>query len=410
MKFFVLTFLMLLLGNGPILIGQSIQVSLDDIDRLAENHSPEWEQFENHLEILVQGENADAVRLNPELHYDLEYLNTDPRSEREQFAFIEQELRTPGHFRNLRQYRDQRVEEVKKEIESSKSEWLADMRFGFIRIVLINEQLSELEKFQRLPDRFMESLELRSQEGETSLIEDQLLKMSSYQLSSLIDELKFLAEKEKSEWLIRMGLGEDQVVNFVGSFSDPATTIPVKEDLLAMLEQAPGRQASALARQSAQQSIDLEESRRWPSVSVRAGYKTLNSDLHGFVAGISMPIPLLNRNRPAIEQARAHERMSSLAYTATVDRQNRELIQALGALNNIQSKLEEFPADAGSTERFINTLAVAYEEGEQSLSDILNTLNIVAETHYTRFGQLKRAYEQVMIIETLTGRSVLNAY
>ena len=235
MKFFVLTLLMLLLGNGPILIGQSIQVSLDDIDRLAENHSPEWEQFENHLEILVQGENADAVRLNPELHYDLEYLNTDPRSEREQFAFIEQELRTPGHFRNLRQYRDQRIEEVKKEIESSKSEWLADMRFGFIRIVLINEQLSELQKLQRLPDRFMEALELRSQEGETSLIEEQLLKMSSYQLSSLIDELKLLAEKEKSEWLIKMGLGEDQIVDFVGSFSDPTISIPGKEDLLAML-------------------------------------------------------------------------------------------------------------------------------------------------------------------------------
>ena len=136
----------------------------------------------------------------------------------------------------------------------------------------------------------------------------------------------------------------------------------------------------------------------------------MNPDVHGFVAGVSLPIPLLNRNRSAIEQARAHERMTTLVYTATVDRQNRKLIQAWDALNNIQSKLEEFPAVTGSTERFINTLAVAYEEGEQSLSDILNTLNMMAETHHTRFGQLERAYEQVMIIEALTGRSVLNAY
>lgn len=401
---------MLFLVNVPFLMGQSIQVSLDDVERLAEDHSPEWEQFEHRMEVLVQDQRTDAVRLNPELHYDLEYLNTDPRSEREHFAYIEQELRTPGHFRNLRRYRDQRIEEIQKEIESSKSEWLAEMRFGFVRIVLIKEQLSELEKLQRLPDRFMEALELRSQEGETSLIEEQLLKMSSYQLSSLIDELQLLAQQEKSEWLIRMGLDEDQSVDFMGSFSDPGIAIPEKEDLLAMLDQAPERRASALSRQSAQQSIDLEESRRWPSFSVRAGYKTLSPDFHGFMAGVSMPIPLLNRNRPAIEQARAQERMTTLAYTATVDRQNRQLIHALGVLNNIQSKLDEFPADTGRTESFINTLAVAYEEGEQSLSDILNTLNMMAETHRTRFGQLERAYEQVMTIEALTGKSLLSSY
>ncbi|REL32878.1 TolC family protein [Rhodohalobacter sp. SW132] len=410
MKSFLLTLLMLFLVNAPVLPGQSIQVSLDDVEQFAEKHSPEWEQFNHRLEFMVQGENADAVRLNPELHYDLEYLNSDPRSEREHFAFIEQELRTPSHFRNLRQYRDQRVEAINKEIKSSKSKWLADMRFGFIRIVLIKEQLSGLEQLQRLPDHFMEALELRSQEGETSLIEEQLLKMSRYQLQSLIRELELSLEQQKSEWLIRMGIDNDQHVEFVGSFSDPEITIPGKEELMVLLDQAPERQATDLARQSARQSIDLEESRRWPSFSVRAGYKTLNPDFHGFMAGVSIPIPLLNRNRPAIEQARAQERMSALTYSATVDRQNRQLNQAWDALYSIRSGLNELPEETAGTDNFINTLTVAYEEGEQSLNDVLNTLNMMADTHRTKFSQLEQAYEQVMIIEAVTGRSVLMAY
>lgn len=389
---------------------QSLRISLDDVEELSELHSPDWEQFKYQLETLIESERGDAMRLNPVLNYDMEYLNNSPQSEREQFAFIEQKLRTPGHFRNLRRYRDIRIEEVRKEIEAEKAEWLADMRLGFIRIVLLKEELSDLENLQRLPDRFMDALEARAQERETSLIEEQLLKMSGYQLTSLVDERRLLLETEKTEWLTKMGLSDETNVEFSGSFSDVDILLPEKENLLAMLDQAPGREAASLAQRSAGQSVELEESRRWPSFELRAGYKSLNPDIHGFMAGVSLPIPLLNRNRPAVEQARSQERINALAYRATVERQDRELSRARDALYDIRSGLDQFPGHTQSSQDLINALTAAYEEGEQSLSEVLNALSLTADTYRTWYNQLDRAYEQVKIIEALTGRPVLNTH
>ena len=407
MKHLILILSILLSSSA--LYAQDLQISLQDIEQISETYSQEWQQFEHQREYRARGESAAATRLNPTLNYDLEFLDTDTRSEWEQFAFIEQTFRTPGHFRNLRRQRDLRIEEIEQETEAEKSNWMADMRQGFILVVLAQEEVENLEEFYTLIERFMDAQERRAAEGETSIIDDQLLKMSSYRLNSLIDERRIEMENRKSAWLSRMGLDdEERNIEFTGSFSELNHTLPDAHELVAILEQSPGRQTDRLALEAAGQSVTLEESRRWPSFDVRAGYKTLNPDFHGFMVGVSLPIPLLNRNTPAIEEARALERLQELRLTSAEMQQNRRVIQSLNTFREYSQKLEDFPGLAADTEQFINALVAAYEEGEQSLSEILNTLSLLADTSRTRFSQLERTYEEIMILEALTGNTILD--
>lgn len=408
MKKLFLIHLLLILLSAPALTAQDLQITLHDIKDLSGAHSPEWQQFEHQKEYQTRRESAAVTRLNPTLNYDLEFLDTDIRSEWEQFAFIEQTFRTPGHFRNLRQHRDLRIKEIERETKAEKAVWMANTRHQFISVVLAKKELENLEEFYLLIERFIDAQEQRAGEGETSLIDDQLLKMSGYRLSSMIDERRIEMENRKSAWLSRMGLDNlERDIEFTGSFAEPNFALPEAQDLMKMLEQSPGRLAHRLAVDNAANSINLEESRRWPSFDVRAGYKALNPDLHGFMIGVSLPIPLMNRNSPAIQKAQALERVQELRLTSAGIEQNRRVIQSLNTIDTYIRKLDEFPKIAGDPEQFINSLVVAYEEGEQSLSDILNTLSLLADTYRTRFYQLEKTYEQIMILEALTGNLIL---
>lgn len=403
----IILILSILLSSSA-LYAQDLQISLQDIEELSETYSSELQQFNYLREYQSRGESASATRLNPTINYDFEFLDSDGRAEREQYAYIEQTFRTSGHFRNLRQRRNLRIEEIKQETEAEKAAWMADIRQGFILAVLAGEELENLEEFYALIERFMEAQERRAAEGETSLIDDQLLSMSSYRLSSLIDERRIEMENRKSAWLSRMGLDdEERDIEFTGSFSELDHTLPGAGELIAILEQSPGRLADRIALDRAEHSIDLEESRRWPSFDVSAGYKTLNPDLHGFVVGVSFPIPLLNRNTPAIEEARAQERLQELRLTSAEMQQARRVVQSLNTIQEYSQKLADFPVLAGDPEEFINALVAAYEEGEQSLSEILNTLSLLADTSRTRFSQLEKIYEEIMILEALTGKMIL---
>jgi len=166
MKHLILILSILLSSSA--LYAQDLQISLQDIEQISETYSQEWQQFEHQREYRARGESAAATRLNPTLNYDLEFLDTDTRSEWEQFAFIEQTFRTPGHFRNLRQQRDLRIEEIEQETEAEKGNWMADMRQGFILVVLAQEEVENLEEFYTLIERFMDAQERRAAEGETS--------------------------------------------------------------------------------------------------------------------------------------------------------------------------------------------------------------------------------------------------
>ena len=51
-----------------------------------------------------------------------------------------------------------------------------------------------------------------------------------------------------------------------------------------------------LATEALEKDIGLEKGNIFPSLSVAGGYKNVEDEFTGFVIGLSMPIPVLNRN------------------------------------------------------------------------------------------------------------------
>jgi outer membrane protein, heavy metal efflux system len=128
----------------------------------------------------------------------------------------------------------------------------------------------------------------------------------------------------------------------------------------------------------------LAQRERTPSPTVIAGFKRESSNatarLNGFVAGLSIPLPLLDRRTGAIAAAEAEHRRR----TAEVEALQRTLAltarAAFAATNTIEQQVEALRAELGEESRLALTAAeVAYAEGEITLIEWLDAVRAYQE-------------------------------
>ena len=393
---------------------RQIEVALHDIRELAETHSQEWHLLEFRRDYTSLEAEAMARPLNPSIAYDLEFLDNGTHSEYEHSLYLEKQFRTPSHYRNLRDYRDRRITLHERELHRDQSDWLAETRAGFIRIILAREEIELLRHLKRQVEQLTDAVEARAHEGEASLLDEQLLKMSSYQLQVAMDNRSLEMNRLIADWKSRMGLSGEYDIRFSGSFviDDEAgekIVLPPEEELLRILDDSPEAIAQRAALQSARQQTVLEQSRRWPSFQLEAGYMQMNPGWHGFLAGVSLPLPVLNANTASIERARIGEQMEQETYDATLQRRQQNIVRIMNALQQYENRLADFPHKQTHPESFLNALETAYEEGERTLSDVLNALGVLTETYRARFEQLETFYEHVTTLEALTGRTFIGS-
>jgi len=228
--------------------------------------------------------------------------------------------------------------------------------------------------------------------------------MSSYQLQARIDEQALKLNQLISSWKVRMGFDEDEDIRFVGNFEDPGVVLPDTGNLFAMLSESPGARANRQAYEAAGLEKILEQNRRFPAIELSAGYKQLTPDWHGFLVGVAIPLPLLNRNTDAIAQAHALERLEQANLESTLREQNLTVLQMLQSLRTYEEKAEQFPAHLENPEQFLDAMAISYEEGMHSLTDFLNILSLMADSYQTKYSQLQNYYSVATGLEAITGQ------
>jgi len=383
---------------------QNVEITLDQIRELSEQHSPQWQQFENRQDYQVSGERASAARLNPAIAYNLEFLDDGRQSDYEHDIYLQKEFRTPGHFRNLRNRRDSRIRLIEHETEQNRAEWLATTRFGFIRIVLMQQELKMVEQLKEHLDRLISASARRAEEGEVSPLDNRLIEMSSYQLHARINEQNINLERLITAWRNRMGFDEDTELLFTGNFEEPDFTFPEIEDLLTILIESPQAKANRQSVEAAGFEEALEQARRFPSFELSAGYKHLTPHWQGFLVGVAIPLPLLNQNTDAIAQARVLEQIERINMESAQKEQSQLMLQLLQAIRTYEEKLTQFPGHLHQPEQFLNSLTISYEEGTYSLTDFLNTLGLMADSYETKFNQLENYYAFATEIEAITGQ------
>jgi cobalt-zinc-cadmium efflux system outer membrane protein len=181
--------------------------------------------------------------------------------------------------------------------------------------------------------------------------------------------------------------------------------VPSADDLAQRLAASPSvaRWRTELARRDALRARATSE--RVPDVTLRAGPRWLSGpDDAAVVVGVSIPLPLWNRNRGAI--AEAEHRGAKLAAEASADRIRAatDLATARVGLKASSEEAELLRARVlPGTERAVDTLRRGYEGGRFAQIEVLDAerARLAAREQYLR--ALVEAHHSAQQIERLTG-------
>jgi len=181
--------------------------------------------------------------------------------------------------------------------------------------------------------------------------------------------------------------------------------VPSRDDLAQRLEQSPGvaRWQAELAQRDALRAGARSE--RAPDVTLSAGPRLLSgTDETALVVGVSLPLPLWNRNRGAI--AEAEHRLAKLAAEARAAR-----VRAVTELVTARVGLEASSEEAAllrtrvlpGTERAVEALRRGYQAGRFAQVEVLDAerARLAAREQYLK--ALSEAHHSAQQIERLTG-------
>jgi len=387
----------------------SAAIRLGEVDALAREHSPELTRIRVRFEGVARAAEVLARPANPVLGWNVEFLDESGQAIWEHAVFLEKSFRLPGFRRSLLGQVDSRVRGAELERDRQEVVWLAEARHGFVQVALAEAEVESLNRMESLVDRIRTAARARSAEGELSMPQLRLLEMGEYRLRALLSERVVERDRRRSEWATRMGLTEVGAFLFDPDEARGRIVLPGEGDLLTWLADSPSARSDRQALEAARRDISVEEGRRWPEVDLLAGYRRMTPQHRGFLVGGSVPLPLRDGNRAAIQEAEAGERERALTSTLQETGNRARGLQLLGTLERLDTQLEGFPPELSDPEPFFEALVALYEDGAEPLSGVLGSLTLLAETYRTWFEQLDLYYGGLFELEALTGRRLLDS-
>lgn len=155
-------------------------------------------------------------------------------------------------------------------------------------------------------------------------------------------------------------------------------------------ESSPDIALAAAERDSAAARVDIERAKRVPDPSVRAGFRQLRDvDESAFIVGVSVPLPIWNRNSGAIAAAQANKRRAELQVSARERELAREIAylfsQSDAARNEVQAYAERI---IPSSEQAVSQSLHAYRQGGLSYIEVLDAQTSLAEARMRQISAL----------------------
>lgn len=277
----------------------------------------------------------------------------------------------------------------------------------FVDVVASQERIAILREFVTVSQKTQSAVDARVRGGKSSPIELDRAKVSvatakaalaseEARLAAFRDQLSALWGNPHATFALAKGrLGANR-------------SAPTLEEVRASLEANPSlaRWGDTIGHRYA--LLEVEHSKAIPNVTIGAGMRRFQSDnSSGMIAGVSLPLPLFDRNEGAI--AAAQQRITRAEFDAQAARTQLTgvLIGALGALNAADAQARQLEANVlPAAQSAFNRTRTGYEEGKFDLLNVLDTQRTLFEAR-RELVNARAEYEKARVqVEALIGRDL----
>jgi cobalt-zinc-cadmium efflux system outer membrane protein len=394
---------LLLALAAPAAENAEIRIGLEDISSMAMSHSPLAAILDGDLSMAEAERDLSLRWTNPSLIWEMEEVGNGDINSREWVVALEKEFAMPWSYAKNRAGSNLRLSSARLRYESSRWRLISHLRHGYVTLYLLDIEAELLNTFEDIIGDASSVIAERKDQGTVSGIEKRLIDMSLLSVRARIVASRATRREVMEEWKIAMGIPAGDSVVLVSRLeltSDWLGAGRVTADGSSDVE------SRRLAAEALKGDIGLEKADIIPSISIAGGYKSVDDEFNGFVVGLSMPIPLLNRNSGSIDRAAAGHRIARAELDLYETSRERLISRLTQTAREESALLEQYHEDFSRISEHVADLAASYREGWIDIGDFLEGIQTYADGIEGYFNMLENYHDIVFELEELTEREL----
>jgi cobalt-zinc-cadmium efflux system outer membrane protein len=314
---------------------------------------------------------------NPGLTASREQLSDEGTSNHETLLALGQILEIGGQRRARGEAARGASAASVERLESERLRLVFEVHRAYVRGAVAEANLGTLAEATEVFRRVEESGRIRFAEGDISQYDRSRLQVERIRYETLLARAQLELEAAARELAILVVPDSLEVAALLPG--EPLAQlralgpVPARDAALAAAAERPDVRAADAEIDAARARLSLMRRERIPDLTLSAGYKQEGGAASGAVVGLSMPLPLWNRNQGEIAEAQAEldaavaRRGLALARAQEDIRRAWDNYRSLGARTSALGETL-LPESAG----LLETARIAYAEGEMSLVQLLD--------------------------------------
>ena len=378
----------------------SAPLTLDAALEMAARANPELAAARRALEALEAGIVQARTRPNPELAATMDDTRSATRTTRLQ---INQPLELGGKRAARIEAAGQDRAVAEASLRAKQAEIRADVTTAFFDTLIAQERLRLAQANADLARRTTEATQRRVQAGKVSPIEETRAQVSEAGVRVALNAAEHELATARQQLAGALGETAPRFDRLAGDLAAPP--LPLRSDLARRIETSPHLQRTRIELERRRALVEVERRRRIPDMTVSVGAQRDNElGLDQAVMGVSVPVPLFDRNQGNLEEAlrradQARDELSAAELRLAVD-----LDGALGRLTTARNELESLESDIlPGAQSAHDAVLKGFELGKFGFLEVLDAQRTLSAARSQELDALREAHHAAASIERLLG-------
>lgn len=344
---------------------------------------------------------------NPNITYGREQTSGDVVSTSQNIATFDQRLELGGQRGARMNAARLRSEAARARLEAAIRDLDFEVARAYVAVSTAARRAELASAAARQFTRASEIMTRRLEQGDVSGYEVRRLRLEAARYAALAAEASLAARDARLRFNQLVGLTSDTALvalQPVGQGADlPADSLMGA----ALARSAELRSAELDIRAAEAEAISVRRD-IVPTPTLSAGFKNeqtaTDERMSGFVAGISLPLPLWDRRGGAVDAARAEARRLEAEREALRRQIRRAVVITVDAVRSADRQQADLRAQLGAeADAALQAAELAYVEGEITLLEWLDAVRAYQEAESAYANVLAESYNQRAALERLLG-------
>ena len=337
----------------------------------------------------------------------------DFRKEGEAVVEIEQVIHLAGQ-RN----KQVRLEKINKEIAEYQFEEVMrtlrqELNEKFVEVYFLSKSIAIYEKEVNSLQALLGGMKIQQEKGNISLMEISRLESMLFSLRKEKNERENDLLTTRGELNLLLNLPEDTQVQ-LSLDEEVLQQLDLSQlsfaDLKAIINERPDQKIARSTVNASRANLKLQKSMAFPEFSVKGNYDRVGNFINDYFAiGVSLSVPIFNRNQGNIKAARFSIQQAGVQQEYAANRADMELFTAYTSLEKATQLYQSTNMDLERNfEKLITGVNENFTRKNISLLEFIDYYDSYKETCIQLYEIKKNVFLAMENLNTVVGQNVLN--